>query len=285
MNLGFSLLVILLMFCRMLKKAIRFSLHLIIVVFLTITTQIGGIPYLTAAIAIKRTSTKYRLKRFGLFSLFYLIGTIFFVPMLAPIFGREKIKKFEYVEARTFMTDLMNRNYVRPELNASLQKIASGLNKKHPGIMLSYLDANFPFINKFPLLPHLSHNDGKKIDISLMYKDNKEKLTNKKPSVSGYGIFEGPRAIEYSQVKKCLEKGNWQYDFTKYFTFGTMNSNLTFSERATKDLILEILNQPSTGKLFIEPHLKKRLNLKNQKIRYHGCQAVRHDDHIHFQLK
>ena len=38
-------------------------------------------------------------------------------------------------------------------------------------------------------------------------------------------------------------------------------------------------------KIFIEPHLKTRWGLKNyQKIRYHGCHAVRHDDHIHVQL-
>ncbi|MFT5619364.1 MAG: hypothetical protein ACI85I_002607, partial [Arenicella sp.] len=39
------------------------------------------------------------------------------------------------------------------------------------------------------------------------------------------------------------------------------------------------------GKVFIEPHLKTRLGLENySKIRFHGCQAVRHDDHIHVQL-
>ena len=69
------------------------------------------------------------------------------------------------------MTNLMNRNYVRPELNTSLQKIGEGLSKKHKGIQVVYLDANFPFINKFPLLPHLSHNDGKKIDLSFIYAD------------------------------------------------------------------------------------------------------------------
>ena len=78
------------------------------------------------------------------------------------------------------MTDLLNRNYVKPELNTSLQNIAKGLNKKHPGIKLVYLDANFPFFNKFPLLPHLSHNDGKKIDISLIYENEEGKLTNQK---------------------------------------------------------------------------------------------------------
>lgn len=269
----------------MVKNTIKFLLHIFIIALLTIITQIGGVIYLMAILLVKRKSSKYRLKRIALFSLLYLIITLFFVPIFAPIFGREKIKKFDHVEARTFMTDLLNRNYVQPELNASLQKIAIGLDKKHKGIKLVYLDANFPFINKFPLLPHLSHNDGKKIDISFIYKDESGELMNKKPSVSGYGFFEGPKPREYNQIEKCLDVGKWQYDFTKYFTFGTVNSDLTFSEKATKDLILEILKQPSTGKLFIEPHLKSRLNLKNQKIRYHGCQAVRHDDHIHFQLK
>jgi len=268
----------------MIKKIVKLFLHLVIVVFLTIVTQIGGVIYLSVILLLKRNSPKYRLKRIILFSLFYLIITLLFVPIIAPLFGREKINKFENVRARTFVTDLMNRNYVRPELNTSLQKIASGLNEKHLGIKVVYLDANFPFINKFPLLPHLSHSDGKKIDISLIYSE-KGKLTNKKPSISGYGVYEEPKSNEYNQIQRCLDRGKWQYDFPKYLTFGTINSGLIFSEKATKDLILEILKQPSTGKLFIEPHLKTRLNLKNQRVRYHGCQAVRHDDHIHFQLR
>ena len=46
-----------------------------------------------------------------------------------------------------------------------------------------------------------------------------------------------------------------------------------------------ILKQNEISKIFIEPHLKKRMNLKNPKIRFHGCRAVRHDDHIHLQIK
>ena len=269
----------------MFKNIFKFLLHLGIIAVLTIITQIGGILYLVALLIIKKRGSNYRLKLLCFFTFFYLITSILFVPIIAPIFGREKIKKFGHVEARTFMTDLLNRNYVRPELNTTLQKIGEGLNHKHPGIKLVYLDANFPFINKFPLLPHLSHNDGKKIDISFIYKDEQGKLSNKKPSVSGYGFFEDPKSTEYNQIQTCLAKGNWHYDFTKFFTFGTINSDLAFSERATKDLILEILKQPTTGKLFVEPHIKTRLNLKNSRIRFHGCQAVRHDDHIHFQLK
>ena len=75
------------------------------------------------------------------------------------------------------------------------------------------------------------------------------------------------------------------YDFPKYLTFGKINKDLVFSEKGTKKLIKNILKSRDVGKIFIEPHLKNRINLKNKKIRFHGCGAVRHDDHIHVELK
>ncbi len=266
------------------KKALKFVFDLFIILLLTVVTQIGGVVYLLT-LFVKPKTAFYRWKRLCAFVFLYLIATFLIVPSLAPLFGREKIKKQDYIASRTFMTDVLNRNYVRPEMNLSLQKIATALNKKHQGVKVIYLDANFPFINNFPLLPHLSHSDGKKVDLSLIYEDENNSITNKKPSVSGYGVYEAPKGGEHDQIKKCLRKGNWQYDFSKYLTFGTINSNLAFSEVGTRDLILEILKQPNTGKIFIEPHLKTRLGLRHQKIRFHGCQAVRHDDHIHFQLQ
>ena len=182
-----------------------------------------------------------------------------------------------------YMMVLLNRNYVRPQLNKLLQATTDDL--KESNIQINYLDANFPFINKFPLLPHLSHNDGKKLDISLVYENAGGEITNQQKSVSGYGVFENPRPNEYNQIDKCLIRGYFQYDYPKYVTFGSINNELKFSTKGTKRLIKSILKNKSLGKLFIEPHLKHRLSLKNSKIRYHGCRAVRHDDHIHIQLK
>ena len=269
----------------MIKKLIRSFLHVMVIIFLTVTTQIGGMVYLITVLVVNNKKVKYRQKRVALFAIVYLVSNLILVPNLAPLFGREKIKQSELIKAHSFFTNLMNRNYVRPELNKALASIANRVSKKHKGLYLVYLDANFPFINKFPLLPHLSHNDGKKIDVSLVYKDEKGVLTNKKPSVSGYGVFEVPLKGEYNQIKTCKDSGKWQYDFTKYFTFGAINKGLVFSEKGTKDLVLAIQKEPSIGKIFIEPHIKNRLHLKSSKIRFHGCQAVRHDDHIHFQLK
>jgi hypothetical protein len=42
---------------------------------------------------------------------------------------------------------------------------------------------------------------------------------------------------------------------------------------------------PSIEKVFIEPHLKNRLQLTSPKVRFQGCHAARHDDHVHVQVR
>ena len=258
-------------------------LHIFSIVFLTIITQIGGVIYLITLLLVRNKEGR-RTKRMFTFSAIYLFSTFLIVPYVAPMFGREKIRDTEAVKAHSFVYKLANRNYVTPTLNATLQKIGDDFSKRFPGSTLVYLDANFPFFDRFPLLPHLSHNDGKKVDVSLIYQTKDGQLTNKKPSVSGYGVFEAPKKGEYDQIAICKKK-NWFYDFPKYLTFGTINNGIEFSAKGTRELLRVISKQSAIGKIFLEPHLKNRLNLTNQKVRFHGCRAVRHDDHIHIQLR
>mgnify|MGYP001465961000 CR=1 FL=1 len=51
----------------------------------------------------------------------------------------------------------------------------------------------------------------------------------------------------------------------------TINKEIEFSEKGTRELANLILRQNSIGKLFIEPHLKSRLNLTNGKVK---CKQV-----------
>lgn len=246
-------------------------------------TQIGGIVFLLSLIISKKWNKNLKFKPLIVFTSLYLFSTLLIVPLISPIFGREKVKHSDKIQPSNYMTVLLNRNYVKPKLNELLSKTEKKLNETN--IEIHYLDANFPFINKFPLLPHLSHNDGKKIDLSLIYETESGIITNKQKSISGYGLFENPKPNEYNQIEKCLTNGYFQYDYPKYLTLGKINNELVFSEKGTKKLIEKILENRDLGKLFIEPHLKSRMDLKNNKIRYHGCRAVRHDDHIHIQLK
>jgi hypothetical protein len=184
------------------------------------------------------------------------------------------------------LTCLLNRHYVRPKLKITCEEIASKLQQKYkyPRSEIRYLDANFPFKNGFPLLPHLSHNDGRKLDLSFFYLNKLGEDTNSKPTFSGYGALEKPRKGEYNTADNCKQKGYWQYSYNQWMTFGIINQ-LDFDAERTKYLTKAFATHPNIGKVFIEPHLKTRLGLENySKIRFHGCQAVRHDDHIHVQL-
>ena len=103
-----------------------------------------------------------------LFILLYLVTTFFVIPKVTVFFGRERITNSKNITPTNFMTELLNRNYVKPELNIILQELS---HKLPEGVELKFLDANFPFFDGFPLLPHLSHNDGKKLDLSFIYED------------------------------------------------------------------------------------------------------------------
>ena len=265
------------------KAFLKIFLHSLCVIFFTILTQIGGVIYIISLLLISRKKTKYRIKRTFLFTLLYLISTFFIVPKVALIFGRTKIEDNHKIKAHNYFTKICNRDYVTTKMHVVLTDISLKFHQELPEIKLIYLDANFPFFDGFPLLPHLSHNDGKKIDLSFIYEDENGK-TNLKPSRSGYGIFEATLKSGINQTQVCKQNGSWQYDFTKHLTFGIQSKNLKFSESGTKKIINKITENKEVSKIFIEPHLKARLHLKNSKIRFQGCRAVRHDDHIHFQI-
>ncbi len=250
---------------------------------LTVITQIGGIVYLLSFVISYKWKTELRFKKLFIFLSLYLFATFLIVPYLAEFFGRERIKHTEKIRPTNYMTVLLNRNYVTPKLNNLL--ISTQKKLKNTDIVISYLDANFPFVKGFSLLPHLSHNDGRKIDLSFIYETKEGKITNKQKSISGYGVFEAPKPNEINQPEICRKQGKWQYDKTKYLTFGKINKDLIFSEKGTKKLIISILKNNDLQKIFIEPHLKNRLKLYHSKVKYQGSWSVRHDDHIHIQVK
>jgi hypothetical protein len=210
-----------------LKSLLKIIFKLLLFGVLTVITQIGGLVYLVSLVISNKWNLKLKFKIVIIFIYLYLFSIFFIVPVIAPIFGREKVKHSEKISPANYMTVLLNRNYVKPKLNELLSTTANNL--KGTEVEIQYLDANFPFIDNFPLLPHLSHNDGKKIDISLIYETESGIVKNVQKSVSGYGVFENPKPNEFDQINNCLKKGNFQYDFPKYLTFGAINKDYVFS--------------------------------------------------------
>jgi hypothetical protein len=276
------------------SKVILYTGRILAFLLLTVLTQIGGIVYLlhftTYRFINRKVNNQWlrRLTKGTTFIVFYLMAIFLIVPLLAKPFGRVQlpVSTTNNLRPLTFITCLLNRNYVRKDLRDVAFNMASEMNRKYPGTVVNYLDANFPFINGFPLFPHLSHNDGKKMDLSFCYKDKQSFLeTNQAPSPIGYGICEEPIGTEKNTAQFCANSGYWQYSFLKSVMPQGRKDDFVFYAGKTKYLVQLFANDARVGKIFIEPHLQTRLQLTSDKIRFHGCRAVRHDDHIHVQLK
>ncbi len=257
---------------------------------LTVLTQIGGVVLLLSLVLQKHMFKKRRkaiIKTALLFAVLYLISTFLLVPNISGFAGRKAlpITSNSNLIPVSLTNYLLNRHYVKKELYDVLVDISVKMNQVHPKTKVLYLDANFPFFDGFPLLPHLSHNDGRKIDLAFYYSNtNGVNLDGKTPTLTGYGYFIEPSPGEMDYCEICKSKGSWQYDFTGKLTF-VDKSKYQLNEELTKDLLRIIVSEKRIKKVFIEPHLKTRLGFSNNtKIRFHGCHAVRHDDHFHLQL-
>lgn len=246
----------------------RFLFHSSIVVLLTILTQIGGLAWAISLLFRRKLPS---------FLLVYLVMTTTTI-WVAPLFGRVALSCLDkgplQVQSLTYCA--LNRNYVSPDLKDVLVQTAEEMNRRFPKTETLILDANFPFFDGFPLLPHLSHDDGDKVDLAFYYQDESGYLLGATRSPVGYFAFEdGPT--------ECARR--WP---TLRWDFRILQPLLRDYEldMARNRAVLQILTSyEQTGKIFVEPHLVRTLGTAHPNIRFQGCRAARHDDHIHLQLR
>ncbi|MFT7613395.1 MAG: energy-coupling factor transporter transmembrane protein EcfT [Parvicellaceae bacterium] len=275
------------------KKVLWFALYIFLFCLFTLISQTGGL-ILLLCIPLYRFIGKRISKRWlrnilkpASFITVYLLITVTLTPLFASFFGRQPlpINSNAHLKPLSNWTWILNRHYVSQNMIDVLESSTDELSVKNERVVISYLDGCFPFIDNFPLLPHISHDDGKKLDLAFFYKGPSGQLINgDAPSFIGYGVYEGPKEGEKDQPYYCEAKGYWHYSIIETFVPQGRKQELTFDQARTKELIQTIANNRNVSKIFIEPHLKNRLNLNSPKIRFHGCQAVRHDDHIHVEV-
>ena len=272
--------------------------NLAVIALLTLFTQTGGIIWLVCLpvffLINKKIKGKFKRRSFKLlfFSALYLSAVFFWIPPLArwqcgrvplPVYNNTKVKPHNI-----FFYCLLNRHYVRPELKKLVEETADIMVEKFPGTVMVYLDANFPFFNGYPLQPHISHRDGKKLDIAFYWKNTHTgNNIEGTPSWYGYGASALPLPGEMNMQPLCRKKGNWYRNLLRYLALPFFNSEkYILDTKATRELIRLLATDPRTGKILLEPHLKTRLRLDQYgNIRFQGCRAARHDDHLHLEIK
>lgn len=247
---------------------LRLALHACIIAALTALTQLGGIAW-----ALSRLSRH----PFAVFAALY-VGLALLAVWVAPLTGRTALSCFERspLQVQSWFYCATNRTYVTPELKAVLEDAAERVAEGYPGTQTLVLDANFPFLTGFPLLPHLSHDDGEKVDLAFYYADAAgDHYSGQIRSPIGYFAFEqGP-----TNCPDTLLSLRWDLDWLQ-----PLWKTFELEPQRNRLLVETLARDPRVAKIFIEPHLKQSLGLTSDKIRFQGCRAARHDDHIHLQL-
>ena len=259
---------------------LRFALHLSVALLLTILTQLGGVAYLIA-ILIARSSFA-RIMAFLCLFVWAGIGASFIAPSLGRVPLACNASADPLLHARSRLYCVMNRHYVSVDLLTYATQLAATVNAVHPGTSTLTLDAGFPFLDGMPLLPHLSHDDGQKLDIAFYYTDAsgvyQPGLT---PSPIGYWGFEDPAP---DAPDPCGDTTGLSLRWDMGWLQGFMR-DLPLDETRTRTALRWIAENPPTGgKVFVEPHLAERLGISAPHIRFQGCRAARHDDHIHIEI-
>ncbi|MFN8395470.1 MAG: hypothetical protein U0176_12575 [Bacteroidia bacterium] len=256
-----------------LRLALRIIGIVSCVAFLTVLTQVGGLVYLLSLLSrpwLKRRVPKNgwrRLAQSGVFVGAYLMASLLIVPLLAKPFGRVPLPYFgEHLKPANLWTCILNRHYVVPELREATESVAAQLATEFPGTTVHYLDAGFPFWDGFPLMPHLSHDDGRKLDLSFHYLDSTSgSPTDDLPSWIGYGVCEDPRPGDRDRAAECRAAGHWQYDMLSRILPQGGKEDLALDEKRTRRMVALFSAQPWVRKIFIEPHLVSRMNLTPKK--------------------
>lgn len=245
-----------------------------IIVLLTVLTLTGGLAWLIAILFASR-------RKLGTFLLVFLVAYTALwgaVRFAAPQFDRVAIPCIDNGPTRARALSplycVMNRTYVSTDLAVLTDALATHMHDQFPGSRVRVLDGGFPVPN-LPLLPHLSHSTGDQLDLAFWYDGGKWR------SPIGYWAFEDPRP-EDPALCDDTDGLSLRWNMT---ALQALMRDLPLDEARTAEAIRWLdANLPDTGKLFLEPHLTDRLGVTGDKIRFQGCRAARHDDHIHIQL-
>lgn len=247
---------------------LRFFSHALLIFVLTLVTQLGGLAWLVALFF------KRRLKVFLIAYVSFSSAAVWVAPTVS---GRVPLSCVTQgsLKVQSLVYCALNRHYVSPELKAVLVDVAAKTDQAFPGTQTLVLDGSFPFFDGFPMVPHLSHDDGEKVDLAFFYKDNQGYRPGVTRSPIGYFAFEQGE----THCRKKPFSLRWDLEFLQ-----PLWRKLELEPNRMRYVMRLLTRDRRVGKIFLEPHLVAKLNLSSSKIRFQGCNAARHDDHIHFQL-
>jgi len=274
----------------------KLFLGLIVFIVLTALTQIGGIVFVVSALLVSwflgARHWNFLLRwitHLIAFAVLYAAVTVAAVPPLAREFGRHPLPCLPaanrpYGAVHPALC-ILNRHYASSSAHRVLSALTKEMNAQFSGTTVLYLDAGFPFLDGFPMLPHLLHDDGRSVDLAFFYTNARGVYQRGRTrSPFGYWAFEPPRK---GDPRPCFQdKGlglRWDLGFLqKYWR------PYKLDEKRTAAMVRWLVTEgPNFGvqRVYLEPHLVNRFQIASPFLRFQGCRSERHDDHIQIKLR
>ncbi len=232
----------------------RLAGHAVWVVVLTLLTQVGGIAWLLA-LMFRRRWLAFPLG----YAALWVMATL-----AAPTFGRVPLPcSGEPLRMQSPLYCVLLRHFVTPEMAAVAHTAAQTVAAEHPGTVTLALDGGFPFLNGMPLLPHLSHDDGEKLDFAFSYTaPDGHYLPGQTRSPIGYWAFEG---ADPDPCPPAWLTTRWGMGWLQ-----PLWPDRPLEPLRTATLIRALLADTNLAKVFVEPPLAARLGLAHPKTALSG---------------
>lgn len=225
--------------------------HTALILTLTLLTQLGGIAWIIA-LFFRHRLIVFALAYAALWTLAYIASP----RTTLPCFGAP-------LRMQSPLYCVLNRHYVTPELANVARDAAAQMAASRPGTITLALDGGFPFLTGMPLIPHLSHDDGEKLDFAFFYTNPKGTyLPGKTRSPLGYFAFENLSPETCPANTLTLR---WQFAWLQ-----PLFPDRPLDGPRTTALITHLTTDARVGKIFVEPPLAARLGLSHPKIRFQG---------------
>jgi len=209
------------------------------------------------------------------------------VPLAARAVGRVPMPCFatktQPIGPLNIGTCLLARNYVVPSARDASVRAARQVAETSPGTVVRYLDAGFP-LGLVPMLPHLSHDDGRRIDFAFLHTD-----ASGEP-VDGARWFLGYWGYVPSNSTRCADSGwrsvrirgrtvryhlRWDMDWLQLWVL-----DRPLDGERSRSMLKTFAADPGVRSILLEPSLHRAIGAPN-KMRANGCSVARHDDHFH----
>lgn len=266
-----------------LRRAVAVAAALALTGLLTLVTQVGGLwLWPTWGLLFEATRDQPRVRRWALrlalSTAVYLVGSLVLLPVVAERTGRVRLPlgptASTPVGPQSWLYVLANRSYVRPHTAEAFLAAARATAAEHPGTVVRYLDAGFPFAT-IPLLPHLSHRDGERIDVALLFERDGRPVDQ---ALSPIGYWGYARESVGSTCEPSWTDLRWDLD-----PLQPLWPDLALDVDRNRAFLRHVAADPRVCSILLEPTLHGLLAAP--KLHANPCGVARHDDHSHLTIR